>query len=208
MLTIWGRENSVNVKKVLWCAAELELAFNVIPAGGEYGKNKDAPFLALNPNGLVPCMQDDENDLILWESNTIVRYMAAKFGPNHWLLADPAVRAASEKWMDWSLSRLTPALQPLFIQLVRMPPAKRDQQLIANALQACEKLFDVAETALEKQPYFSGNKFGVGDIPIGCLAYNWFSLAIERKPRHQLQTWYQAISSRHAFQSRVMLPLS
>ncbi|NDL62870.1 glutathione S-transferase family protein [Acerihabitans arboris] len=208
MLTIWGRENSVNVKKVLWCAAELDLAFNFIQAGGEYGKNRDPLFLALNPNGLVPCMQDDENDLVLWESNTIVRYMAAKFGQGHWLLADASVRAGTEKWMDWTLSCLAPALSPVYINLIRTPATRRDKQLIENGIKRCEQLFDIAETALEKHPYFSGDKFGIGDIPMGCFAYNWFTLDIERKPRTHLQTWYEAISSRHAFQTRVMLPLS
>ncbi len=208
MLTIWGRENSVNVKKVLWCAAELELVFNAIPAGGEYGKTKDPIFLALNPNGLVPCMQDDENDLVLWESNTIVRYMAAKFGQDVWLLADASVRARSEKWMDWTLSSLAPALQPVYINLIRTPPAKRNKQLIESGIKRCEELFDIAETALHKHPYFSGDEFGIGDIPMGCLAYNWFTLDIPRKPRTELQTWYNAISARSGFQTRVMLPLS
>jgi glutathione S-transferase len=208
MLTIWGRENSANVKKVLWCAAELDLAFNAIPAGGPYGKNRDPAFLALNPNGLVPCMQDDENDLVLWESNTIVRYMAAKFGQDIWLLADASVRATAEKWMDWTLSTLAPALQPLYISLIRTPEEKRNKQLIEDSIQKCEALFDIAETALQKQPYFSGTAFGIGDIPIGCFAYNWFTLDIPRKPRTHLKTWYEAISARPAFQMRVMRPLS
>lgn len=208
MLTIWGRENSSNVKKVLWCAAELDLAFNAIPAGGPYGKNREPAFLALNPNGLVPCIQDDENDLVLWESNTIVRYMAAKFGQNIWLLADASVRATAEKWMDWTLSTLAPALQPLYISLIRTPVEKRNKQLIEDSIQKCEALFDIAETALQKQPYFSGTAFGIGDIPIGCFAYNWFTLDIPRKPRTHLKTWYEAISARPAFQMRVMRPLS
>lgn len=208
MLTIWGRENSVNVKKVLWCAAELDLAYNFITAGGEYGKNKDPLFLSLNPNGLVPCMQDDENDLILWESNTIVRYMAAKYGQNIWLLTDAAVRAASEKWMDWTLSTLAPVLQPLFINIVRMPSGKQDSQLIGTSIKKCEQLFDIAESALAKQPFFSGTEFGIGDIPLGCFAYNWFNMDIPRKPRDQLQQWYDAISVRNAFRARVMTPLT
>ncbi|AHF77703.1 Putative glutathione S-transferase [Sodalis praecaptivus] len=208
MLTIWGRENSVNVKKVLWCAAELQLVFNFIPAGGQYGKNQDAPFLSLNPNGLVPCLQDDENDLVLWESNTIVRYLAARYGQDVWLLSDAAERARNEKWMDWTLSLLAPALQPLFVSLVRTPAKQRDPAAIERGIAACEKLFAIADGALEKQPWFAGDAFGIGDIPLGCLAYNWFNLAIERQPRPRLEAWYQALCERTAYQQRVMLPLS
>lgn len=171
MLTIWGRENSVNVKKVLWCAAELQLVFNLIPAGGQYGKNQDAPFLSLNPNGLVPRLQDEETDLVLWESNTIVSYLAARYGQDVWLLTDAAERARNEKWMDWTLSLLAPALQPLFISLVRTPAKQRDPETIARGIAACETLFAVADGALEKQPWFAGEAFGIGDIPLGCLAY-------------------------------------
>ncbi|MEA9390599.1 glutathione S-transferase [Acerihabitans sp. TG2] len=208
MLTIWGRDNSTNVKKVLWCATELNLTFNAIPAGGQYGKNRESAYLALNPNGLVPCIQDDENGLVLWESNTIVRYLAAQYGQHLWPLTDAAVCASAEKWMDWTLSTLAPALQPLFVSLIRTPVEKRDKKLIEDCIQKCEALFDIAENALEKQPYFSGTAFGIGDIPIGCFAYNWFSMDIARKPRPHLKTWYEAICARPAFQQRVMIPLS
>ncbi|TKI07446.1 glutathione S-transferase family protein [Martelella alba] len=206
MLTIWGRENSINVKKVLWCAAELELIYNFIPAGGEYGKNKEPLFLSLNPNGLVPCLQDDVNDLVLWESNTIVRYLAARYGQNIWPLRDPLSRAISEKWMDWTLSTLAPALQPLFFHVVQTPAGKQDTKRIEVGIETCEGLFDIAENALAKQHYFSGIDFSMGDIPIGCFAYHWFNMDIPRKPRNALQRWYDAISARTAFQARVMTP--
>ncbi|WP_213991987.1 glutathione S-transferase family protein [Sodalis sp. dw_96] len=208
MLTIWGHENSVNVKKVLWCAAELDLTFNAIPAGGIHGKVKEPLFLSLNPNGLVPCLQDDENDLVLWESNTIVRYMAAKYGQSTWLLADASVRATAEKWMDWTLSSLAPALEPLLINAAQVKANPRDQKLINAGIKRCELLFDIAENALAKQSYFSGDGFGIGDIPIGCYAYHWFNMDIRRKPRTHLQHWYDAVSARPAFQSRVMIPLA
>ncbi|WP_413723769.1 glutathione S-transferase family protein [Sodalis sp. RH16] len=206
MLTIWGHENSINVKKVLWCAAELALTYTAIPAGGVHGKVNDPIFLSLNPNGLVPCLQDDENDLVLWESHTIVRYLAARYGQSTWLLTDASVRAAAEKWMDWVLSSLAPALEPL---LSNAGPGKgnlRDQKLSIAGIKRCELLFDIAENALEKQPYFSGSGFGIGDIPIGCYAYHWFNMSIHRKPRTHLQHWYDAVSARPAFQARVMIP--
>lgn len=110
--------------------------------------------------------------------------------------------------MDWTLSLLAPALQPLFISLVRTPAKQRDPEAIARGIAACEKPFAVADGALEKQPWFAGEAFGIVDIPLGCLTYNWFNLPLERQPRPRLEAWYQALCERTAYQQRVMLPLS
>lgn len=93
MITLWGRNNSTNVKKVLWTLEELDLPFNQIMAGLQYGVNKDADYLAMNPNGLVPLLRDDETDATLWESNTIVRYLAAQYGQGRLWVENPARRA-------------------------------------------------------------------------------------------------------------------
>ena len=109
MITLWGRNNSTNVKKVLWTLEELELPYNQILAGGQHGGNRDADYLALNPNGLVPLLRDDETDVVLWESNTIVRYLAAQYGQKRLWIDAPAARAVGEKWMDWANQTLSPA---------------------------------------------------------------------------------------------------
>ena len=122
MITLWGRNNSTNVKKVLLTLEELELPYEQILAGREFGINHDADFLAMNPNGLVPLLRDDESDLILWESNAIVRYLAAQYGQKRLWIDSPARRAEAEKWMDWANQTLSNAHRGILMGLVRTPP--------------------------------------------------------------------------------------
>ncbi|MCV9879979.1 glutathione S-transferase family protein [Brenneria izbisi] len=205
MVTIWGRKNSTNVKKVLWCAAELALPYQHILAGGQFGRNRDNDYLAMNPNGLIPCLQD--GDLVLWESNTIVRYLAAQYGQNSLYIADAGARASAEKWMDWATS-LAISFGPVFINLVRTAPENRDNTLVEKSYAECERLLAVADTALATQPWLSGDKFGVGDIPLGCIAYGWFNMDITRQPHPNLERWYQALTWRPAYQQMVMIALT
>lgn len=205
MVTIWGRKNSTNVKKVLWCAAELALPYHHILAGGQFGRNRDSDYLAMNPNGLIPCLQD--GDLVLWESNTIVRYLAAQYGQNSLYIADAGARASAEKWMDWATT-LAISFGAVFINLVRTAPENRDNALVEKSHAECERLLAVADTALATQPWLSGDKFGIGDIPLGCIAYGWFNIDITRQPHPNLERWYQALTSRPAYQQTVMIPLT
>ncbi|GLY59599.1 glutathione S-transferase [Pectobacterium carotovorum subsp. carotovorum] len=205
MITIWGRDNSTNVKKVLWCAEELALPYQHIVAGGQFGLNHEADYLAMNPNGLIPCLRDD--DLVLWESNTIVRYLAAQYGQDSLYLADPGKRASAEKWMDWATS-LAVSFGPVFVNIVRTPPEKRDTALVQKGIAECERLFDIVDTVLANQPWLSGAQFGVGDIPLGCIAYGWLNMPIEQQSHPHLERWYQQLTERPAYQKHVMIPLS
>ncbi|KEY57790.1 glutathione S-transferase family protein [Serratia sp. DD3] len=206
MLTIWGRKNSNNVKKVLWCAGELGLNFTHINAGGAYGKVNEAAYRALNPNGLVPLLQDD--DFVLWESNTIVRYLAAKFGQPPFYPQDLQARAAAEKWMDWQIAPIAAPFRTLFWGIVRTEPEQRDNQQIEAAIKEMEHHLDIVEQTLANQPYLSGETFGIGDIPLGTFIYAWFEMPIKRQPRPHMERWYQQLCARPAYQSAVMLPLS
>ncbi|KFF62277.1 glutathione S-transferase family protein [Pectobacterium brasiliense] len=205
MITIWGRDNSTNVKKVLWCAEELALPYQHIVAGGQFGLNHEADYLAMNPNGLIPCLRDD--DLVLWESNTIVRYLAAQYGQDSLYLADPGKRASAEKWMDWATS-LAFSFGPVFINIVRTLPEKRDTALVQKGIAECERLFDIVDTVLANQPWLSGDQFGVGDIPLGCIAYGWLNMPIKQQSHPHLERWYQQLTERPAYQKHVMIPLS
>lgn len=160
MITLWGRNNSTNVKKVLWTLEELELPYDQILAGGKFGVNQDADYLAMNPNGLVPLLKDDETDLLLWESNAIVRYLAAQYGQNRLWVDNPARRAEGEKWMDWANQTLSPAHRVILMGLVRTPPEKRDQAAIEAGIEKCDSLFALLDDALARQPWFSGDNFG------------------------------------------------
>ena len=150
MITLWGRNNSTNVKKVLWTLEELDLPFNQIMAGMAFGVNKEADYLAMNPNGLVPLLRDDETDATLWESNTIVRYLAAQYGQGRLWVENPARRAQGEKWMDWANQTLSPTHRVILMGLIRTPEAERDYPAIHAAQDACENLFAMMDDELAK----------------------------------------------------------
>lgn len=206
MLTVWGRNNSTNVKKVLWCLEELGVSYECVDVGGQYGKLNDPLYRSLNPNGLIPCLQD--GDFILWESNTIVRYLAAQYGDNALYLPEAKQRAAAEKWMDWATSSVVEPFKAVFIGLVRTAPELQDKAKIAHGIDQLNALMAIADEALSKQIYLSGDKFGIGDIPLGCLAYAWFNLPIERPELPHLQRWYQSLTHRTAFQKVIDIGLS
>lgn len=206
MLTIWGRENSNNVRKALWCATELGLNFTHINAGGAYGKVNEQPYRSLNPNGLVPLLQD--GDFVLWESNTIVRYLAAKFGQSPFYPQDLQARAAAEKWMDWQTSTIAGPFRTVFWGMVRTVAEQRDMKQIEAATAELEQHFAIVEQTLANQPYLSGEAFGFGDIPLGSFIYGWFEMPIKRQPRPHMERWYQRLCARPAYQNAVMTPLT
>ena len=206
MITVWGRENSTNVKKVLWMLDELSLVYEVINAGGAYGKNKDPIYLSLNPNGLVPCLQED--DFVLWESNAILRYLAERSGEEQFWPASAQQRASADKWLDWASNSLVTPYRQVYQTLVRIPEPERDMALVASGMETFEKYWAIADAVLAKQKWLSGEEFGLGDIPLGIYAYSWFSLDIKRQSHPNIERWYQQLTQRPAFQKRVMIPLS
>ena len=206
MLTIWGRNNSSNVRKVLWCAEEIGLHYTLIPLGGAFGGNDDPAYRALNPNGLVPAIED--HGLPLWESNTIVRYLSARYALDVLYPSDPAERALGEQWMDWTTSTFAPVFRDLFWGMMRTAPEQRDSAAIALALERSAQLLARADAALARQPWLSGERFAMGDIPLGAFAYAWFEMPIERPPLPHLQAWYARLVQRAAYQTGVMTSLT
>jgi len=207
MLKLLGRTNSSNVQKVLWCLDELGVPYEREDVGGPFGRNRDPGYLALNPNGLIPTLL--VGDRSLWESNTILRYLAASHGAASLWEPDPGRRAEGEKWMDWQISVLAPgAMTPLFKQYVRTPPAQRDADLIAQALERATAAFRILDAALEATPWLGGERFTVADIPCGVLTYRWMNLPIERPELRSLAGWYARLAGRPAYQRHVMTTLS
>jgi glutathione S-transferase len=206
MLTIWGRANSSNVKKVLWCAEELGLAYEHIPAGGAFGLVDDPAYRALNPNGLVPTVRDGE--LILWESNSIVRYLAARYGEGTLYARDPGERAQGDRWMDWTTANISAPFRDVFWNMVRTAPEKRDMAAVEAGLKRCGTLLAIADKALGEAPYLSGQSFGMGDIPLGCTAFGWFEMPIERPDLPNLAAWYQRLKLRRAYLKTVKTELT
>ncbi|WP_225028871.1 glutathione S-transferase family protein [Xinfangfangia pollutisoli] len=205
-MKIWGRVNSSNVRKVLWCAEELGLTYTREDAGGAFGVVDTPEYRALNPNGLVPCLEDD--GLVLWESNTIVRYLARQYGQPPFAPADPKAWAAAEKWMDWTSLSFAQPFRDMFWNMVRLTPETRDAEAMARGTAETNRLMQRADAGLAGAPWFSGAAFGIGDIPLGCLAYGWFNLPIERPAVPALSNWYARLTERPAYRKAVMTPLT
>lgn len=205
-MKIWGRENSTNVRKVLWCAEELGLEYEHIPAGGSFDVVNSPKYRAMNPNGLVPCLEDD--GLILWESNAIVRYLARQYGTTQFAPADPRQWAVGDKWMDWASFSLGIPFREMFWNLVRCTPEQRDTDAMERGHKHCTQLMPLANDVLDRSAWLSGPELGIGDIPLGCIAYAWFSLPIERDRLPALEDWYERLTSRAAYRKAVMTPLT
>lgn len=207
MLKIWGRKNSSNVRKALWCAEELGLAYEAIDAGGAFGVVDTPEYRAKNPNGRVPMIEDD--GFVLWESNTIVRYLAARHASGSaWYPTDLQARATAEKWMDWTTSSFAGPFRTVFWGVLRTPAEQQDWPAIKAAIKECEALLGMVEQALSEQPYLSGDEIGMGDIPLGSFIYAWFEMPIERVALPNVQAWYARLQQRPAYRKAVMTALT
>ena len=207
MLKIWGRKNSSNVRKPLWAAEELGLAYEAIDAGGAFGVVDTPEYRAMNPNGRVPVIQDD--GFVLWESNAIVRYLAARHAPDSALYpADPQQRAVADKWMDWTTSSFAEPFRHVFWGVLRTPAEQQDWVQINGAIKTVQSLLVMVDEALTRQPYLSGDEFGMGDIPLGSFIYAWFEMPIERPAMPHLESWYERLKARPAYRSAVMTALT
>jgi len=194
VLRIWGRLSSVNVQKVVWCADELRLAYERVDAGGKFGRNDTPEYLAMNPNGLVPVIEDD--GFVLYESNAIVRYLAAR--DPALLPADPRRRADVDRWMEWQSTSYTPAMGVAFWQLVRTPEAQRDAVAIEASRAKSEKLSAILDAHLASRRFITGDTFTVADIVNGCAAHRWLHLPLARERRPHLERWYAELAARPA----------
>ena len=207
MLKIWGRKNSSNVRKALWIAEELGLDYEAINAGGAFGVNDQPEYLAKNPNGVVPMIED--GDFVLWESNTIVRYLAAQYAPDSALCpSDAKARAQQEKWMDWTTATFAGPFRTVFWGVLRTPAEQQDWTLINAAKATVEGLLGIVDKTLSTQPYLSGETFGMGDIPLGSFIYAWFEMPIERMDLPHLKAWYERLQQRPAYRKAVMTALT
>ena len=205
MLRIWGRVNSVNVKKALWAMEELGLKYERIDAGMQFGVVNTPEYKKMNPMSLVPTMDDD--GFVLWESHAIVRYLTAKHGAGTLWPADLKQRADSDRWMDWATT-FQANLRAVFWGLVRTPPEKRDMKAIEEARKKCGELLAIPDAVLANRPYFAGNSLTIGDIPLGCHVQLWMRLPIERPAHPNLQRWFDRLCTRPPYKKIVDIPLS
>ena len=195
-LKIWGRMSSINVKKVVWTAQELGLVFQRNEAGGQFGLVKTPEYLRLNPNALVPVMED--GDFVLWESNVIVRYLCAKHSPGQLYPSDLRERFEAERWMDWQQTTFSPASRPGFWQLIRTAPEQRNAQVISDSNAAVEALLATLDAQLGRHAFVAGDRFTMADVVLGCEAHRWFGLPQPRQSWPNVERWYQGLRARQA----------
>lgn len=215
-LTIWGRANSVNVQKVLWCLRELDLAYERIDAGMAFGKNTEPAYLAMNPNGRVPTLVD--GDFVLWESNSVMRYLCLAYGqgPGQDSGQDspiypqvPQQRAAVDRWLDWTLSTLQPVDRPVFWALVRTPPEKRDMVAVQKDADAEAVQWRIVDAQLATRKFIEGDHFTIADIALGAYARRWLGVEGIAKPKLQnLDRWFAQFAARPGFAQFIAPPMS
>ena len=206
MLHLWGRLSSINVRKAVWALQEARVPFDRSDAGMAFGVVKTPAYLALNPNALVPTLQD--GDLTLWESNVIVRYVCAKYAPGTLYPEDLARRFDAERWMDWQQTTLNRAGGGAFLQWIRTPAAQRDTAAIAQSVAAMEPLLHWLDRHLGDHAFMAGDHFTMADIPIGCEIHRWFGLPQPRPTLPHLELWYAGILQRPAIRGVLDQPLS
>jgi glutathione S-transferase len=201
MLKIWGRATSSNVQKVLWCCAELDLEFERVDVGGPFGGNRDPDYLAMNPNGLVPTVKD--GDVVMWESNTICRYLAATRNGEHLYPRDPAQRTHVERWMDWQLAVIGPPMGQLLFGLVRSTPETRNPDAIKAARRRAATAWTIIEDEVKDRPYLAGDHLSLAEIVLGTQIYRWFAFPIERPELPNLRAWYDRMHQRPGFKKHI-----
>ncbi|WP_158671059.1 glutathione S-transferase family protein [Bradyrhizobium guangdongense] len=207
-LTIWGRANSVNVQKVLWCLTELGHSYERIDAGMQYGKTREAEYLAMNPNARIPTLV--EGDFVLWESNSIMRYLCLAHGRGTPIYPDtPKQRAGVDRWLDWTLSTVQPVDRPVFWGIVRTAPAERDMVQVQRDADAAAEVWTIADRLLATRRFMEGDAFTLADIAIGSYARRWLGVeGISRPAQPHLTRWLAELGKRPGFAQHVAPPMS
>lgn len=206
MLTIWGRITSINVQKAVWAAGEVGQPFERIDVGGKFGGNREPAYLAKNPNGQIPTLEDGE--ICIWESNSIVRYLAARYGAGWIWEEDPARRAEADRWMDWMLSELQPAMTPAFWGLIRKTPGYTDEAAIAASVAKAQAKLDILEAYLAGRSYLANERFGMGDIVVALGAHRWLHMPVQQKDWPNIRRWYAQVAARPAAAPAMPLPIA
>lgn len=206
MLKVWGRTNSINVQKVLWTLEELGLAFDRIDAGMQFGVNDTEAFRLMNPNQLVPVLQDGE--FVLWESHAIMRYVAALDNTRALWPEDRQAAAIIDQWLDWTTSTVWPDMKPVFRNMVRMPREQWDLVAIAAGVAGLNSDMAILDQRLQATPFVAGDSFSLADIPLALIVHRWLLLDIDREDVPAVRQWYDRLAQRPAFKQHCDLPLS
>ena len=205
MLKVWGYTGSSNVQKVLWACTELGVAYERVDVGGSHGKLNEEPYQSMNPNLLVPTIEDGK--FILWESNSCVRYLADKYGNGKLLPKTAEGRGDASRWMDWQLTTVGPAIRPVFLNLHRTPAEKRDVAAVAAGVKQSNAVFAILERYLAGRKFVAGDELSVGDIPLGPFVYRYLTMKIDRPDLPNVKAWYDRLCQREGYRKFVTVPL-
>ena len=198
MLRIMGRASSINVRKVLWACAEMEIPFEREDWGAGFKSTHTAEFLALNPNAMVPVIQDD--DFTLWESNSIIRYLAARYNASNLYPHEARARARVDQWIDWQASDLNKSWSYAFMSLVRHSPEHQDSQALAAACKDWSRHMEILNRQLASTgAYVAGNEFSLADIPIGLSVNRWFETPLAHPDFPAVSDYYERLSHRPGY---------
>jgi glutathione S-transferase len=204
MLTVHGRATSSNVQTVMWLIAELNLAHKRLDVGGAFGGNRDPEFLSMNPMGRVPVLQD--GDLVLFESQAIMRYLAAKYAEGAMWPSDPAERAIADQWMEWAKVNIAPSvIYKVFWQMVRTSKADRDHAKIEEGASELKTLMAIADAQIAKQGWLAGSNMTLADIAFGTQLYRYYEVDFERADLPNLRAYYDKLTTRPAYADHVMV---
>ena len=202
MLEVWGRPYSSNVIPVIWAAAETGEPWQLKLAGGSFGQLDTPEFAAMNPNRLIPTIRD--GDFALWESNAIIRYLADRYGEGTLCPENTQTRAVADQWMEWCQTIAFPPVIQAFFATVRTDPASRDPALIARHAAGAVEALTILDAHLATRDHVAGDAFSMADIPLGCVAYRWFNIPVERPALSHVEAWYARLSERPAYKQHVM----
>ena len=206
-LHIWGRLNSINVQKVLWLCEDLKIPFERTDAGMQFGVNKTQSFLQLNPNGLVPVIKD--NELVLWESHAILRYLSKKHDVTDTFYPKSVHQSAKiDQWLDWYNTTAWPAMRPLFWGLIRTKPEERNLTELEKTRIQMSSILNILDDQLKSSTWVAGDHFTIADLPLALIAFRWFNLPIEREEYQHLSRWFKQIELRPGYIKYASAPLT
>lgn len=198
MLKILGKRSSINVRKVLWTCDEVGLTYQQEDHGSGFQPVDTAEFRALNPNGLVPVLLDD--DFVLWESNSICRYLTRKTGREDLLPVTPQGAADVERWMDWKATEFNNAWRYAFMGLVRKDPRFQDPVAIKESIAAWTRCVQIVESQLQRTGgWIAGPQFTLADIVLGLSVHRWKMTPFAHPELPAVERWYMTLNQRPAF---------
>lgn len=206
MIKLWGRANAYNVQKVMWALNELNLTYEQIDVGSNPGDLETESFKQLNPHSRIPVLVD--NDAVIWQSNTIIRYLINMYGSNDFATTSPIQQSHIERWMDWELATLQPDFIDLFWGFYRTTEANRDDTKIEYHRERCSDHIRQLDQQLETQPYLAGETFSIADICCATSLYRYFEMGIEVDKPKNLMSWYDRMASRPAYRKSIMVPFT